>query len=205
MANIVERLRLNPERPQMRQIQRAVTLMHDGIPVVVPTESCYALMALPTAHNAQAMIRKIRFLDDSHLWSLVCPDLSVAAKYVRIDNQAHRLLRHHLPGAFTFILPASSNLPKRVFGKRRDVGIRIPNHPVCSMLMQLADSPLLATTMQFADEQTPASDPDQMMIKLKGKSFAILDSGWGGTVPTTVVDLCHDEPTLLRAGLGEWE
>ena len=199
-----EHLRIHAERPQIRQIQRAADVLRQGLPVVVPTESTYALICLPTASNAQAEIRRIRRLDEHHLWSLVCADLSQAAHYVRMDNPSHRILHRLLPGPYTFILPALSTLPKRAFGKRRDVGIRIPEHVVCQMLLQELDQPLLSTTLQFLDEEFPATDPEQFVGRLKGLSMAVMDAGWCGMITTTVVDLCGDEPELLREGLGEW-
>jgi len=199
-----EWLRVQPERPQARQIRRAATLLAQGIPAVVPTESTYALMCLPGAADAQAAICRLRQLGQAHLWSLVCDSLSQAAQYVRMDNQAHRILRRLLPGPYTFILPALSTLPRRVFGKRRDIGIRIPEHTVCAMLLAELGQPLLSTTLQFPGEVFPATDPGQFVDRLRGQPFVVLDAGWCGLVPTTIVDLCDVEPELIRMGLGPW-
>ncbi|MFQ5581262.1 MAG: L-threonylcarbamoyladenylate synthase [Mariprofundaceae bacterium] len=199
-----ERLRLHPERPQQRQIRRAAALLQQGLFAVVPTESSYALMCLPTSTDAQASIRRLRQLDDKHLWSLVCTDLSQVAQYVRMDNQAHRILKRCLPGPYTFILPASALLPKRVFGKRRDIGIRIPEHTVCRMLLKELDQPLLATSMQFPGEEYPPTDPDDMNNRIRLLGCVMMDAGWGGVTPTTVVDLCDEEALLRRKGAGPW-
>jgi len=199
-----EHMRLHPERPQIRQIRHAVSLLRDGLFAVVPTETTYAIMVLPTANKAQESILKLRNLDDSHLWSLVVSDLSQAAKFVSIDNNAHRILKHHLPGPFTFILPANSQLPKRIFGKRRDVGIRMPDHPVCKMLLEELGEPLLGTSMQFADEEAMAMDPDEIANHIKHLNAVVLDTGWGGLEPTTIVDLCDNDIKILRQGAGEW-
>ena len=197
-------LRLHPERPQIRQICQAAEMLRQGAFAVVPTETTYALMMLPTANEAQAAVRHLRALDNQHLWSLVVSDLSQAAQYVRMDNQAHRIVKRCLPGAYTFVLPARGSLPKRVFGKRRDVGIRMPEHTVCSMLLEELGTPLLATSMQFPDEDTVAMDPDAMHARLKHLHAVLMDVGWGGMVPTTVVDLCDDSAKILRLGLGAW-
>jgi tRNA threonylcarbamoyl adenosine modification protein (Sua5/YciO/YrdC/YwlC family) len=202
--HVFEHLRIHAERPQIRQIKHAAKLLQDGLFAVVPTETTYAIMVLPRALKAQESIRKLRNLDDSHLWSLVCSDLSQAAKYVSIDNPSHRLLKHHLPGPYTFILPANSQLPKRVFGKRKDVGIRMPDHTVCQMLLEELNEPLLATSMQLPDEDFIASDPDMMAPRIKHLNAIILDAGWGDIIPTTVIDLCADTPEVLRQGSGEW-
>ncbi len=199
-----EHLRLHPERPQIRQIRRAVEFLRQGHFVVVPTETTYVLVCSPRAVDAMASIRQLRHLDDHHLWSLICMDLSQAAEYARIDNQAHRLLKRCLPGPYTFILPASSNLPKRIFGKRRDVGVRMPEHAVCRALMGEYGDTLLATTFILPDEEYPAYDADEFIARIKHLSCAVMDAGWGGMVPTTVVDMCADEPELLREGAGDW-
>lgn len=200
-----ERLRVHPERPQIRQINRAVEFLKDGAFVVVPTETTYAMMMLPTATDAQASVRQLRGLDENHLWSLVCRDMSQASEYVKIDNQAHRVLKRHLPGPFTFILPASSTLPKRVFGKRRDIGLRMPEHAVCQMLLDAVGGPLLATSMQFMDHDEVAISPDLIDERARYQHCALIDAGWCGSVPTTIVDLCGEEPEMLRQGLGIWE
>jgi len=199
-----ERLRLHPEYPQARLIRHAAEYMRQGLAAVVPTKTTYALMALPGAADALSGIRSLRQLNKRHWWSLVCLDLSQAARYVRMDNDAHRLLKRCLPGPYTFILPANSRFPKRVFGKRHDVGIRIPQHPVCRMLLQELNDPLLATTLVFPGESDAAIDPDKFIARLKGLDMLILDAGWGGIVPTTVIDLCGDLPELMRQGVGEW-
>ncbi|MDX8403862.1 MAG: L-threonylcarbamoyladenylate synthase [Mariprofundaceae bacterium] len=203
--HIYERLRLHPERPQIRQIRRAADLLKQGMFAIVPTETTYALMVLPESLDAQNDIRQVRCLDEHHLWSLVCSDLSQAARYVRMDNMAHRTLKRYLPGPFTFILPASSHLSKRVFGKRRDVGIRIPEHTICHMLIEELGTPLLATSMQFSDGDTAVTDPDMIHDRIKHLNCVLMDIGWSGVTPTTVIDLCDDAPEVLRYGLGEWD
>ncbi len=203
--HVFEHMRLHPERPQIRQIRHAAKLLKDGLFAVVPTETTYAIMVLPGALKAQESIRQLRNLDDSHLWALACADLSQAAKFVSIDNPSHRILKQHLPGPYTFILPANSQLPKRIFGKRRDVGIRMPDHAVCHMLLEELGEPLLATSMQFPDEDFIATDPDLIEKRIKHLDAVLLDAGWGDMTPTTVVDLCPDAPELLRHGLGDWE
>jgi len=199
-----ERLRLHPERPQIRQIRRAAELLRQGLFAVVPTETTYAIMVLPESLDAQSDIRSLRRLDEKHLWSLVCSDLSQAARYVQMDNSAHRTLKRNLPGPFTFILPASSHLSKRVFGKRRDIGIRIPEYDICHMLLEELGQPLLATSMQFPDDEYCATDPDQIHEQVRHLNCVLMDAGWCGMTTTTIVDLCDDANEVLRFGLGEW-
>jgi len=181
-----------------------VAALQQGRFVVAPTDTSYVLMCKPESLKAIKAIQQLRQLDDRHLWSVVCADLSQAATCVAIDNQAHRILKRCLPGPYTFILPARSSLPKRIFGKRRDIGIRIPDHPVCQMLLDEYGGILLCTTLVFPGDNDPAFDPEAFMPLLKHISCAVLDVGWGGVSPTTVVDLCEGEPKLLRAGEGIW-
>ncbi|NWF36161.1 L-threonylcarbamoyladenylate synthase [Mariprofundus sp. KV] len=202
--HLFEHLRLHPERPQIRQIRRAADLLRQGLFVAVPTDTTYVLLCLPQSGDAIADIRKLRQLDDTHMWSVVCADLSQAAACVRMDNQAHRILKRCLPGAYTFILPANSSLPKRIFGKRRDVGIRIPDNLICQMLLEEIGELLLATTLQLPGQNEPEYDPDEFVPRLKHLSCAVMDAGWGGMVPTTVIDICEGEPELRRSGAGEW-
>ncbi|MDQ6953877.1 MAG: L-threonylcarbamoyladenylate synthase [Mariprofundaceae bacterium] len=199
-----EHLRMHPDRPQIRQIKRSVDVLRQGGFAIVPTETTYAIMMLPEALKAQNAVRQLRQLDSKHLWSLVVADLSQASNYVRMDNQAHRMLKRCLPGPYTFILPATGSLPKRVFGKRRDVGIRMPSHIVCSMLLAELGEPLLATSMQFPEDAYIATDPEQIQLRSKHLHAVLMDVGWGGMTPTTIVDLCNDDVQVLRSGLGEW-
>jgi len=199
-----EHLRMHPERPQIRQIRRAVDVLRQGGFAIVPTETTYAIMMLPKSLQAQATVRQLRQLDEKHLWSLVVADLSQASAYVSMDNQAHRILKRCLPGPYTFILPATGTLPKRVFGKRKDVGIRMPSHTICAMLLDELGEPLLATSMQFPDDDYIATEPEQMQLRCKHLQGVLMDAGWGGMTPTTVVDLCDEQASVLRAGLGEW-
>jgi len=199
-----ERLRLHPERPQLRLIKRAAESMRQGMAAIVPTETTYSCMALTDASQAISDIRRLRQLNKQHWWSLVCRDLSQAAHYVRMDNDAHRVLKRCLPGPYTFILPANSQLPRRIFGKRRDVGIRMPAHAVCRGLLEELGEPLLAASMLFPGEQNIAVDPDEFVHRLKGSNMLLLDVGWGGSTPTTVIDLCDGNPELMRQGVGKW-
>ncbi|TLS77960.1 threonylcarbamoyl-AMP synthase [Mariprofundus erugo] len=202
--HVFEHLRMNPERPQIRQIKRGGELLRQGCFLVVPTDSTYVLLCLPESVDAIADIRRLRRLDDTHLWSVMCADLSQAAMCVSMDNHAHRVLKRCLPGPYTFILPANSQLPRRIFGKRRDVGIRMPDHPVCSMLLEEMATPLLATTLELPGDDGAAFDPDEFVPLLKHFSCGVMDAGWGGMEPTTVVDLCDGEPILVRQGTGAW-
>ncbi len=204
MKRVFERLRLHPERPQARQIRRAVELLREGLFLVMPTDTTYVLVCRPTAYDAIADIRRLRHLDERHLWSVLCGGLSQVATCARLDNVAHRILKRSLPGPYTFLLPASAHLPRRIFGKRRDIGIRIPDHAVFRALIEAYGDMLLATTFQFPDEDLPAYDPDAFIPRIRHLNCAVMDAGWCGLEPTTVVDLCSGEPVLVRQGAGAW-
>jgi len=162
-------------------------------------------MCLPESVDAQARVSKLRQLDEAHLWTLVCSDLSQASHYAHMDNHAFRMLKRYLPGPYTFILPARQSLPRRIFGKRRDIGIRVPEHAVCHMLLEEVGKPLLSTTLHFPGEAYPENDPDHFVERLKSFDMVVVDAGWGGVETTTIIDLCSGEALLLREGLGEWE
>ncbi len=198
------RLRVHPERPQLRLVRQAVTRIAEGAFVVLPTETTYVLACRPDATDAIEAIRRLRRLDERHLWSVMVPSIAAASRCVRIENQAFRLLKRCLPGPYTFILPANSYLPRRIFGKRHDVGIRMPAHPVARMLLEQWGDLLLATTLIWPGESDAAMDPDAFVPRMQGCDAAVLDAGWCGCVPTTVVDLCSWPPEVLREGAGAW-
>jgi|UPI00037F7193 tRNA threonylcarbamoyl adenosine modification protein (Sua5/YciO/YrdC/YwlC family) len=200
-----EHIRMHPERPQIRHIRRVAELLEKGYFAVVPTETTYGIMMLCNAYGAQQAVRTLRQLDERHLWSLVCHDLPQASQFVKIDNHNHRILKRHLPGPFTFVLPVNSQLHRRVLNKRKDIGIRMPDHPVCDMLLQELRQPLLATSVIFPGESEIAIDPDVIIARIKHLNAVMLDVGWCGAEPTTVVDLNDDvEQRVLRPGLGIW-
>lgn len=197
-------LRIHPERPQIRQIRRVCDALRAGQAAVVPTDSCYAFVSLPGATEAQDLIRQIKRLDESHLWSLMCRDLGQASEYACINNAAFRLVKRLLPGPYTLILPASSRLPRRLFGKRHGIGIRIPQDEACRQLLAELDLPLLATTCRFPEEELPATDPQEIVQRLRKLPIVVLDAGWGRAEYTTVIDFCGEEPELRRMGIGPW-
>ncbi len=155
-----EHFRMHPQRPVARRIQRAAERIRQGGFVVLPTDGAYAMVMACDAFDAQQQVRRLRRLDERHLWSLLCEDLSQAAAFVRIDNRNHRILRRYLPGPYTFVLPASSRMPRRVLKRRREVGIRMPDAPILRMLQEELAQALLATTMQMPDAESPMTDPE---------------------------------------------
>lgn len=196
-------LQIHPENPQLRLIRRAADILRDGGVIVYPTDSCYALGCMIGNKEAMQRIRRIRNAGKDLIFSLVCRDLSEISAYARIDNAAYRFLRAHTPGPYTFILPATREVPKRLQDpSRRTIGIRVPDHPVPQLLLEDLKEPLMSSTLILAGDELPLSDPQEIRDRLEQQVDAILDGGSCGLIPTTVVDLVDDVPRVIRAGKG---
>ena len=197
-------LEVHPKNPQPRLIQQAVALIRDGGVVVYPTDSCYALGCHIGDKDAMARIGRIRQIDKHHHFTLVCRDLSEIATYARVSNQNYRLLKAHTPGAYTFILEASRETPKRLqHERRRTIGIRIPDHPVPLALLAELGEPLLSSTLLLPGDELPMTDAREIQDRLRNQVDAVLDGGNCGFEPTTVVDLEGPAPVVLRQGRGD--
>jgi tRNA threonylcarbamoyl adenosine modification protein (Sua5/YciO/YrdC/YwlC family) len=201
---MAEWLELHPVNPQRRWLQRAVERLRAGAVIAYPTDSCYALGCLAADKNAAERIREIRQFDRQHLFTLMCRDLAEISVYARVDNWQYRLLRVLTPGAYTFILEATRELPRRVLHeKRKTIGIRVPDHQVVQTLLELLGEPLVSCTLQFPDGEEPVNDPGEHRERLMREVDLVLDGGSCGLVPTTVLDLTGSAPLLLRQGRGD--
>lgn len=201
-----EILELHPVTPQRRFLQQAVEVVRQGGVIAYPTDSCYALGCQLDDKDAAERLRRIRDFDRHHQFTLVCRDLSEIARYARVDNWQFRLLKQLTPGAYTFILPASKELPKRLsHDKRKTIGIRVPAHGVTQALLQLLDAPMISCTLQFPDEDEPVRLPSEAGPALHNSVDLVLDAGDCGTTPTTVLDLSGESVALVRRGRGEVE
>ena len=198
------RLEIHPDNPQPRLIRQAVEVLRDGGLIVYPTDSCYAFgCALDSADCAKSITR-IRQTDKHHNFTLICQDLSEIAVYARVPNWAYRLLRAHTPGAYTFILAATRDVPRRLQNpKRKTIGIRVPDHPVPMALLRELGSPLMSSTLLLPGEEQPLNDGDEIFDRLQGQVDAVIDSGSCGLEPSTVIDLTGDFPVVLRHGRGD--
>lgn len=194
---------IHPENPQARLIERAAQILRGGGVVIYPTDTCYALGCHIGDKSAMERIRQIRRLDDKHHFTLVCRDLSEIASYARIDNQDYRLLKSLTPGPYTFVYKATKQVPRRLWHpKRKSIGIRVPDTPICRALLGTLDEPILSTTLIMPGDEDPLNDPYEMRELLDHCVDLIIDGGFCGTEPTTVVDMTGDEPEILRAGKG---
>lgn len=195
---------IHPENPQLRLIRHAVDIIRNGGVVVYPTDSAYALGCHIGDKNALDRIRRIRKLDDKHNFTLVCRDLSEIATYAKVNNTVYRLLRHTTPGPYTFILRATSEVPRRLLHpKRKTVGLRVPDNAIAAALLADLGEPLMSVTLIMSGDDLPLIDPYDIRETLEHDVDLVIDGGYCGMEPTTVVDLADDTPVVVRAGKGD--
>lgn len=187
-------------------MRQAVDIIRDGGVVVYPTDSAYALGCHIGDKNALDRIRRIRRLDANHNFTLVCRDLSEIATYARVDNAAYRLMKHATPGPYTFVLRATSEVPRRLMHpKRKTVGLRVPDNRVAAALLADLGEPLMSVTLIMPGEEYPLIDPYDIRQVLEHQVDLVIDGGYCGMEPTTVVDMADDTPMVLRVGKGDPE
>jgi tRNA threonylcarbamoyl adenosine modification protein (Sua5/YciO/YrdC/YwlC family) len=201
---VAEWIELHPVNPQKRLLTQIVERVRAGAVIAYPTDSCYALGCHLDDRDAADRLRRIRDFDRHHQFTLVCRDLSEIATYARVDNRQFRLLKQLTPGPYTFILEATKTLPKRVaHDKRKTIGIRVPEHVVAQALLETIDEPLISCTLQFPGDDEPVSSPDDHRERLDRAVDIVIDGGFCGTVPTTVLDLSDETVRVVREGKGE--
>ena len=194
---------IHPDNPQPRLLVQAAEFVREGALVALPTDSCYALGCRLGDKEALDRIRSIRQMDERHHLTLMVRDLSQIATYARVDNTQYRLLKAATPGSYVFILEGSKELPRRVLHpKRKTIGLRIPDHPVALALLEELGEPLLTCTLQLPGDEAPLTEGWEIQGRLDGQVDWILDAGYCGTEPTTVIDLTGSAPQLVRAGRG---
>ena len=195
---------IHPENPQARLIRQAVDIIRAGGVIVYPTDSAYALGCHIGDKSALDRIRRIRRLDARHNFTLVCRDLSEIATYARVDNRAYRMLKSSTPGPYTFILRATSEVPRRLMhAKRKTVGLRVPDNAIAEALLADLDEPLMSVTLIMPGDEYPLIDPYDIREILEHEVDLVIDGGYCGMEATTVVDLADEVPLILRAGKGE--
>lgn len=195
---------IHPDNPQARLLREAVHLIKNGGLVVYPTDSGYALGCQLSDIKALNRIRKLRQLDETHNMTLVCRDLSDLGTYARVNNTVFRLLKAFTPGPYTFILKATSEVPRRMLHpKRRTLGLRVPDHPIALALLEALDAPLMSTTLILPEAKAPLTEPGAIRDLLGKHVDLIIDGGTCSHEPTTVVDLVESTPKVLREGKGD--
>lgn len=197
-------LHIHPENPQARLIQQAAARIKAGDIVVYPTDAAYAIGCHIGDKAAMDRISKIRQLTDKHQYAILCKDLSDIATYAKVDNATYRLLKANTPSICTFILPATSEVPRRLMHpKKKTIGIRIPANPICQALLEELGEPLITSTLILPGQQLPLDDPYDIELQL-GKLIDVLIDGGVGTIGTTsIVDLSGDSPEVVRVGMGD--
>lgn len=193
-----------PRDPQPHAIAQVVAMLRDDALIAYPTDSCYALGCMLDSRTGPDRIRQIRHLDAGHHFTLVCADFAQLGQLVRLDTAAFRAIRAATPGPYTFILPATKEVPRRLaHPKKRTVGVRIPDHPVALALVRELGEPLLSSTLLLPDADEPLTEGWQIKEELDHVLDAVVDGGDCGREPTTVVDWSEDEPRVVRVGAGD--
>ncbi|GIJ27454.1 threonylcarbamoyl-AMP synthase [Micromonospora qiuiae] len=195
---------VHPDNPQPRIIRQAVDLVRDGGLIAYPTDSCFALGCRLDNREGLDRIREIRHLDDRHHFTLVCRDFAQLGQFVQVSNAIFRLVKASTPGSYTFILPATREVPRRMLHPRkRTVGVRVPAHTVAQALLAELGEPLVSSTLILPGEEEPLTQGWEIKERLDHQLDAVVDAGECGKEPTTVVDLSEDEPEILRRGAGD--
>ncbi|GLZ28994.1 threonylcarbamoyl-AMP synthase [Lentzea sp. NBRC 105346] len=197
-------LDVHPVNPQRRAIDQAVRILQDDGLIAYPTDSCYALGCRLGNKNGIDRIREIRRLDDKHHFTLMCQDFAQLGQFVHVDNDVFRAIKASTPGNYTFILPATKEVPRRMMHPRKKtVGARIPSHVVTQALLAAMGEPLLSSTLLLPDEAEPLIQGWEIKERLDHVVDAVIDSGECGTTPTTVIDFSQGEPEIVRVGAGD--
>jgi tRNA threonylcarbamoyl adenosine modification protein (Sua5/YciO/YrdC/YwlC family) len=195
---------IHPDNPQGRLIKQAVDIINQGGVVVYPTDCAYALGCHIGDKKAVERIRQIRRLDEKHNFTLVCSDLSEVSTYAKVSNSTYRVLKAHTPGAYTFILNATSEVPRRLMHpKRRTIGLRLPEHPICHALLASLGEPLMSTSLIMPGDDQPLMDPYDIRASLEHQVDLIIDGGYCGMEATSVINLIDDVPEVVRVGMGD--
>lgn len=197
-------LRIHPDNPQPRLISQAVERIRAGDVVVYPTDAAYAIGCQIGNKNAMERIAQIRDLGAKHQYAILCCDLSDIATYAKVDNATYRLLKSNTPAVTTYILNATSEVPRRLMHpKKKTIGLRVPSNPICQMLLKELGEPLLTSTLILAGETTPLDDPYEIEQHLEKRIDVFIDGGLGALTTTSIIDLSGDNPVIVRHGVGD--
>lgn len=195
---------IHPETPQGRLVRQAVEIIQKGGVIAYPTDSAYALGCQIGEKKALERIRRIRQLDDDHNFTLMCRDLSELGTYARVDNTAYRAIKHATPGPYTFILEATNEVPRRLLHpKRKTIGLRVPDNNITQAILAELNEPLMSVTLQLPGDEYPLTDPYDIRDTLEHSVDLVIDGGYCGLEPTSVIDMSGDEPQIVRRGLGD--
>ena len=195
---------IHAENPQPRLTNQAASIVRKGGIIVYPTDSGYALGCQLGDKSALTRIQRIRKLDEHHHMTMVCRDLSELANYARVTNQSFRILKHHTPGAYTFILRATSEVPRRlIHPKKKTLGLRVPDNRIALALLDALGEPMMSTSLILPNHDELMTDPYDIRIELEGRVDLIIDGGYCGNEETSVIDMTDDFPLVVREGAGD--
>lgn len=201
MAKLIE---VHPDDPQPRRVAKIVETIRDSGLIAYPTDSSYAFGCHIGDKRAMDRIRRIRRTDKNHNFTLVCSDLSEISTYARVDNWAYRMLKAMTPGPYTFILPATREVPKRLqHPKRRTIGLRVPDHSLVRAVLEALGEPIMSSTLLLPGDDLPLTDPYEIEQRIGHEIDLIIDAGPTGIEPTSVIDLSQDTVEVLRIGRGD--
>ena len=201
MAKLIE---IHPTDPQPRLVEAVAQIIRKGGLIAYPTDSSYAFGCHIGDAKAMNRIHRIRRTDKKHNFTLVCRDLSEISLYARVENWAYRLIKSLTPGPYTFILPATREVPKRLQNpKRRTLGLRVPDHPFVRAILAELGTPIMSSTMLLPGDATPLTDPVEIEQRLGHEIDAIVEAGPVGIEPTSVIDLTAGHVEVLRVGRGD--
>jgi len=201
---VAELIEIHPTDPQPRLVRQIVQIIRDGGLIAYPTDSSYAFGCRIGDKKAIDRIHRIRRTDKHHNFTLVCEDLSEISIYARVENWAYRLIKSLTPGPYTFILPATRQLPKMLQNpKRRTIGIRVPDHPLVSAMLEELGEPIMSSTLLLPGDDLPLTDPMDIEERIGRQVDAIIDAGPTGIQPTSVLDLSSGTAEVLRVGRGD--
>ncbi|CCH76368.1 conserved hypothetical protein [Nostocoides japonicum T1-X7] len=197
-------LEIHPDNPQPRAVSQVVAVLRDGGLVAYPTDSGYALGAQLGDQRAKDRIRDIRQLDEKHHYTVVCKDFAQLGQFVHVDNRVFRAIKAATPGPYTFILPATHEVPRKLLHpKKRTIGVRIPDHRVVQAILAELGEPMLSSTLILPGETDAMTDGWSVKETLDHVVDAVVESGETSAEPTTVVDLSDDVAEVLRVGAGD--
>jgi tRNA threonylcarbamoyl adenosine modification protein (Sua5/YciO/YrdC/YwlC family) len=201
VAKLIE---IHPQNPQPRRVDAIVEIIRSGGLIAYPTDSSYAFGCHIGDKRAMDRIRRIRHTDNRHNFTLVCSDLSEISAYARVDNWAYRMIRSMTPGPYTFILPATREVPKRLQNpKRRTIGLRVPDHTLVHAVLETLGEPIMSSTLTLPGDDRPMTDPLEIEERIGHQIDAIIDAGSAGIEPTSVIDLSGGSVEVLRVGRGD--
>lgn len=203
---MTQRFTLHPATPQLRLLRQAAEILGSGGVIALPTDACYVLACRLGDKAAVDRLRTLRGLDERHLLTLMCRDLSELSTYAKVDSRQYRFLKEWTPGPYTFVLDATKEVPRRLWHpSRRTIGLRVPASAVARGLLETHGEPVLCSSLILPGEDDPLTDADDILARLDRRIELVLDAGGQGFVPTTVVDLTGEQPLIVRLGCGSIE